>query len=77
MERRARISNLTAKNLFQLEGRNPHYSVTGQEADISNICMFDWYDWCYFHEQGSKFSFTKEVLGRVLGPATGEGNEMS
>ena len=42
MERRARINNLTAKNLFQLEGRNPHYSVTGQEGDISNICMFDW-----------------------------------
>ena len=77
MERRTRINNLTAKNLFQLEGRNPHYSVTGQEGDISNICMFDWYDWCYFHEQGSKFPFTKEVLGRVLGPATGEGNEMS
>ena len=77
MERRTRMNNLTAKNLFQLEGRNPHYSVTGQECDFPNLCMFDWYDWCYFHEQGSKFTFAKEVFGRVLGPATGEGNEMS
>ncbi|GAF79741.1 unnamed protein product, partial [marine sediment metagenome] len=28
-ERRARVNNLTAKKLFQLEGQNAHYSVTG------------------------------------------------
>ena len=76
-ERRARINNLTAKNLFQLEGRNAHFSVTGEEGDISNLCQYKWYDWCYYREQGSKFPFAKEVLGRVLGPAKGAGNEMA
>ena len=76
-ERRARINNLTARNLFQLEGRNAHFSVTGEEGDISNLCQFDWYDWCYYREHTERFPFNREVLGRVLGPAKGEGNEMA
>lgn len=76
-ERRARVNNLTAKKLFQLEGQNAHYSVTGEPGDISNLCQFDWYGWCYFRDQKVAFPNTKEVLGRVLGPAKGEGNEMA
>ena len=76
-ERRARINNLTAKNLFQLEGQTPHFTVTGEEGDISNLCQFDWYQYCYFREQKRPFPMAREVLGRVLGPAKGEGNEMS
>ena len=74
MERHARINNLTAKSLFQLDGRNAHYTVTGQEGDISNLCQFNWYKWCYFRENG--FPLNVETLGRILGPAKGEGNEM-
>ena len=54
-ERRARINNITDKNLFQLEGQTLHFTVTGEEADISNLCQFDWYQWCYFREQKSDF----------------------
>jgi hypothetical protein len=35
------------------------------------------YDWCYFREQKQNFPFNREVLGQVLGPAKGEGNEMA
>jgi len=73
-ERRARINNLTARNLFQLEGQNAHFSVTGKEGDLSNLCQFNWYDWCYFREQKTAFPFAREILGRILGPAKGEGN---
>jgi len=76
-EFRARINNLTARSLFQLDGRNAHFSVTGEEGDISNLCQFDWYSWCYFREDKSPFPYLKEILGRVLGPAKGEGNEMA
>ena len=76
-ERRARINNLTARDLFQLEGRNAHFSVTGEEGDISNLCQFNWYEWCYYRENTAKFPFNREILGRVLGPAKGEGNEMA
>ena len=77
VERRARINNLTAKNLFQLHGTNAHTATMHEEADISNLCRYGWYEWCYYHEQTNKFPFNREVLGRVLGPARGEGNEMA
>ena len=76
VQRRARINNLTAKDLFQLHGQNPHFTVTGEEGDISNLCQFGWYDWCYFCEKKNKFPFNTQQLGRVIGPAAGEGNKM-
>lgn len=76
-ERRARINNLTARDLFQLESRNPHFSITGEEGDISNLCQFEWYEWIYFRDGQEGFPLPREVLGRCLGPAKGEGNEMT
>jgi hypothetical protein len=77
VERRARINNLTAKNNFKLHGSNAHTMLTGTEGDISNLCQYGWYDWCYYREQKAKFPFNREVLGRVLGPAKGGGNKMA
>jgi hypothetical protein len=77
IERRARINNLTARNLFQLHGTNAHTALTNDEGDISNLCQYAWYEWCFYREQSSKFPFDKEILGRVLGPAKGEGNDMA
>jgi hypothetical protein len=77
VERRARINNMTAKNSFKLHGTNAHTDLTSEEGDISNLCQYGWYDWCYFREKKEKFPFNREVLGRVLGPAKGEGNEMA
>jgi hypothetical protein len=76
-ERRARINNLTARSLFQLHGTNAHTALTNEEGNISNLCQYDWYQWCYYRENTSKFPFNREILGRVLGPAKGEGNEMT
>jgi hypothetical protein len=77
VERRARINNLTAKGTFTLHGSNAYTATTSTEGDISNLCQYDWYEWCYFRDHGAGFPFNKEVLGRVLGPARGEGNEMA
>ena len=77
-ERRARIHNVTPRDLFQLSGNTPTTATFGHQGDISNICQFGWYDWCYFREEGKvQFPFQKEQLGRVLGPLKNEGNEMS
>ena len=76
-ERRARINNLTAKDLFQLHGSTPHTLTTGNDGDISNLCQFNWYEWCYFRQQKESFPYPKEVLGRVLGPSRNVGNEMA
>ena len=77
VERRARINNLTAKDLFTLHGTNAHTALFGEDGDISNLCQYQWYDWCYYREQKQSFPYAREVLGRVLGPSKGAGNEMA
>ena len=77
VERRAGINNLIAKNAFRLHGSTPHTLTTGDEGDILNLCQYGWYEWCYFRDQPAAFPNNKEVLGRVLGPARGAGNEMA
>ncbi|CAJ1930019.1 unnamed protein product [Cylindrotheca closterium] len=76
VERRACVNNLTAKDSFQLHGQTPQTEVTGDPGDISNLCCFGWYEWCYAMNKNIAFPHKKEILGRVLGPATGMGNEM-
>ena len=65
VERRARINNPTAKNAFRLHGSTPHTLTTGDEGDISNLCQYGWYEWCYFRDQTAAFPNNKEVLGRL------------
>jgi hypothetical protein len=77
VERRARINNVTAKDLFQLHGTNAHTATLHEEADISNLARFGWYDWCYHWDHTAPFPHDREILGRVLGPARGHGNEMA
>jgi hypothetical protein len=77
VERQAHVNNLTAKDLFTLHGTNAHRALTGEDGDTSSLIQCKWYDWCYFCEQKLAFPFNQEVLGRVLGPAKGEGNEMA
>jgi hypothetical protein len=71
VERRARINNLTAKDLFTLHGTNAHTALFGEDGDISNLCQYKWYDWCYFPEQKQSFPYAREALRRVLGPSKG------
>ena len=66
-----------AKSNFKLHGTTPYTTVTGEEGDISNLCRFGWYEWCYYREASASFLHNTEVLGHVLGPAHGDGNEMS
>ena len=77
VERRARINNLMAKDNFKLQGATPHTATMAEEGDISSLCQFGWYEWCYYCDQTAAFPHNCEVLGRVLGPTPGEGNEMA
>ena len=77
LERRVRIYNLTACDHPKIRGTNPHTATLGEDGDISSLCQFKWYDWCYYREHTAQFPHNQEVLGRVLGPARGEGNEMA
>ena len=58
-------------------GQTPHFSIFNDEADISNLCLFEWYQCGYYREEGAKFPLPSEVLCRVLGPSSNAGNMMS
>ena len=77
VERRARINNLTAKDRFNLHGSNAHTAALAEEGDISSLAQHQWCEWCHCREQNAACPHNKEVLGRILGPARGEGNEMA
>ena len=62
-ERRAMIFQLSARDLFQLQGSNPYTATFGEEGDISNLCRYDWYDWVYFWDGSAKFPYPKLSLG--------------
>ena len=53
------------------------YQNLRSAGGISNLCQFRWYDWCYFRDHKAPFPHNQDVLGRVFGPARGEGNELS
>ena len=77
LERRVHVYNLTARDYITIRGTNPHTITLGEEGDISSLGQFAWYEWCYFQEHTARFPHNQEVLGRVLGPACGEGNKIS
>ena len=75
-ERKALINNLTATNLFQLEGSNANATILGDSGDISNLCQYEWFEWCKYRDS-SDFPRQEMKLGRVLGPAKNHSNQMS
>ena len=79
VEQRALIHNLVPRYLFQTSECTPYEFQFGTQGDISNLCSFSWYEWCYYREEGGNTIFPnmKEVLGGVLGPSKNEGNDIS
>ena len=41
---RVRVHNVVAKDSINLDGGNPHTITTGETADISNLCIFGFYE---------------------------------
>ena len=62
LERRVRIHNLTAKGCFNLHGSNAHTDLLSETGDISNLCTYKWYEWCYFRENREKNPFQQRNL---------------
>ena len=71
------IYNMMAWDDFKVCRSNPHTLMTGEEGNISNLCQYGWYDWCYYCVHTARFPYNQEVLGRVLGSAHYKGNELA
>ena len=76
-EQQAAITNMTAKNLFQLQGQNYHMATFTDQDEMSNICKFGWYEWVYSRDVSEPFPHLDEVLGRCIGQENNEGKKMS
>jgi hypothetical protein len=63
VEKRARIHNLIARSIFKLNGSNSHTFSLWEEGDISNLCQFGRYEWCFYREHTATFPNQQEVLG--------------
>ena len=50
---RASIHNSVPRPLFQAAGKTPQVSNFGVQGDISNLCIFGWYEWVYYRDGGS------------------------
>ena len=59
-----------------MNGTNPHTTTFGDEADISNMCKFGWYEWFHYFNDSKVMMLLlqKACLGHVLGPAKNGGN---
>ena len=60
------IVSLTASGHILLDGVTPYEKVHGHTPNISELCMFKWYDWIWYHEPTNP---DKMDLGCWLGPA--------
>ena len=70
---------MNRRELFQLNGYNPHTMTFVYESDIYNMCKLGWYKWWHYFDDSrvSMLPFQKECLGHVLVPANSEGNEIT
>ena len=44
------VRSHTAHDVYMLEGEVPETMMTGQTADISNLCEYEWYEWVMFRD---------------------------
>ena len=74
-EWRTRVHNLTAEDKFDMFDMNPFTRVTGDVADISNMCVLKFYDMVRFREKKAGFPLPQSKLGRFLGPCQHNGTK--
>jgi hypothetical protein len=46
----ALIRSCTTNSIYMTAGQVPETIVTGNTADISQICQFGWYDWVVYYD---------------------------
>ena len=75
----AYIQSNTAWDIYQLQGEMPQTVMSGETADISQVCKFSFYEWIMFREQPDHARFLDDnpVLERYLGPAIDVGPAMT
>ena len=66
----------TSHTAYEIQGEVPETIMTGQTAEISNICEYDWYKCVIFRDNTTSYPYDKLTLGRYIFPATDVGSAM-
>jgi hypothetical protein len=69
IRRQSYVRSCTALDIFSLEGKVPETQVFGNQADISTVVEYAWYDIVKYCDVYVEFTDTKIQRGRDLGPA--------
>jgi len=77
IELEALIQSHTAHEIYVLQGQVPETIMTGQTADISNLCEYEWYEWVMYYESLLSYPDNKMFIGRYLGPAIDVGTTVA
>ena len=51
--------------------------MTGQTADISNLCEYEWLQWVVYYQPKEVYTDDKMEMGKYLGPAIDVVNAMT
>ena len=70
------ICSHTAHTAYEIQGEVPEKIMTGQTADIGNICEYDWYEWVTLRDKTTSYPDDKRTLGIYLGLETDVGSAM-
>ncbi len=76
LELQAKIRSNTAHDITTLGGQTPETLMSGETADISALCEYDWFQWLHYRDTESSFPEETKVLVRYMGPAKSIGPEM-
>ena len=64
IELEAMIRSHTANSHFALQGEVPETIMTGQTADISNLCEYEWYEWVMVITSSSSIQYISNLQKR-------------
>jgi hypothetical protein len=77
LELEAAIRSHTAHQIYQLNGEVPETIMSGETADITPYCAFEWYEWVKFRDTSQQFPDDNIVLGRYLGTDVDVGTSLT
>jgi hypothetical protein len=76
LELQSKIRSNIAHDITTLDGQTPQTLMTGETADISSLCEFEWFQWIWYRDKIASYPNNSRVLGRYLGPSKSIGPEM-
>jgi hypothetical protein len=76
LELQSKTRSNVAHDLTTLNGHTPETLMTGDTADISSLCEYQWFEWIWHKDEDASYPNDSHVLGRYLGSSKYIGPEM-